>query len=76
MSYQVLVEYLQQGGHLDICFVGCGIVALEVTVHFSSVISLKNDVGIENMKQEEFVFFYKCKNYYCACTHHTPYYCN
>jgi hypothetical protein len=52
----VLVEYLPQGSCLDICVVGCGIVALEVTVHFSSVISLKNDVGIENMKQEESIF--------------------
>jgi hypothetical protein len=36
--------------------VGYGI-ALEVTVHFSSVISPKNDVGIENVRQEEFIFF-------------------
>lgn len=36
---------------------GYGIVALEVTVHFSSVISPKYDVGIENMRQEEYLFF-------------------
>ena len=50
-------------------------IALEVTVHFSSVISPKNDVGIENVRQEEFIFFSKCKTYNCACTHRTPY-CN
>jgi hypothetical protein len=57
MSYQVLVEYLPQGSRCDICVLGYGIVVLEVTVHFSSVFSLKSDVGIENMRQEEFIFF-------------------
>ena len=35
---------------------GYGIVVLEVTVHFSYVISPKSRVGIENMRQEEFFF--------------------
>jgi len=38
--------------------VGYSIVALEVAVHFSSVVSPKNDVGIENMKQEEFIYLF------------------
>ena len=34
---------------------GCGVVVPEVTAHFSSVLFQKNGVGIENMRQEEFV---------------------
>lgn len=37
---------------------GYGTVVLEVTVHFSSVISPKSGVGIENMRQEEFIIFF------------------
>jgi hypothetical protein len=76
MSYQVMVEYLPQGSHWDICVVGCGIVALDVTVSFSSVVSPKNNVVIENMRQKEFLLYiYTHKAYNCACTPRTPY-CN
>jgi hypothetical protein len=37
--------------------VGYGIV-LEVTLHFSSVISPKSIVGIEDMRQEEFIYLF------------------
>jgi hypothetical protein len=38
--------------------VGYGILMLEVTVHFSSVISPKSGVGIENVRQEESIYLF------------------